>query len=91
MKEICKTFVTIVAFVMFLTFAGFVGKCEVEYTRKGIVTNVCNNIVTIEDEYGKEWEIEDNGYNVNDEVTMTIHTNYTNKISDDIIKKVVDK
>lgn len=88
MKELCKTLVTILAFVIILVFAGFVGNEEVKYTRKGIVTEVDNNIVTIEDEFGEVWVIEDDSYHVDDKVTMRIHTNYTKEICDDIIEKV---
>lgn len=88
MNNFRKMFVTVVMFALFILCACFVGNIETRYTRKGIVTNVCNNVVTIEDEFGEVWLIEDDTYNVNDKVTMRINTNHTNEIHDDFIEKV---
>jgi hypothetical protein len=37
---------------------------------------------------GNEWSIESDGYAVGDKVTVKFHTNYTDNVEDDIVKKI---
>lgn len=46
-----------------------------------------NEVVFVTDD-GNEWSIEDDGYAVGDKVTVKFHTNYTDNVEDDIVKKI---
>ena len=46
-----------------------------------------NEVVFVTDD-GNEWSIEDDGYTVGDKVTVKFHTNYTDNVEDDIVKKI---
>ena len=62
------------------------------YTRQGVVVDVDNGLVTVEDMGGHLWDAYADGLNIGDNVDLKMHTNYTDKYScDDIIKDVVKK
>ena len=46
-----------------------------------------NEVVFVTDD-GNEWSIKDDGYTVGDKVTVKFHTNYTDNVEDDIVKKI---
>lgn len=60
---------------------------ETHYTRKAIVTNIVNNVVTVVDATDNEWQFEKEGFSINDEVELYMNTMNTNSnIYDDVIE-----
>jgi hypothetical protein len=62
------------------------------YHRAGVVSEVNQNEISIDDDDGNVWvwELENGDYfSVGDKVDLTMDTNETSTIYDDIIKKVV--
>ena len=62
---------------------------ETHYTREATVIDVTDNIITVVDKYDHTWSFEGNGFNVDDEVKLTIDTMHTDSsIYDDEIENV---
>ena len=86
-KNIVEGF--IIAFC-FLIIPGIAGTLESRYNYNGIITEVNGAEILIEDTTGNVWEIEQEGYQVGDEVRVTFDTQHTdNTRQDDTIIKVI--
>ena len=67
----------------------FCSKVETTYNREATVTNVSNEIVTVIDESGNEWNFVGNNFSTGDKVKLVMDNNHTNTIKDDVIKNVI--
>lgn len=80
------------AVIMFFVVIGLVGNIETHYTREAKVVSVSNGVATFECSCGYLWDWElENGesFRKGDDVTLVMHTNYTdNTITDDVIEKI---
>lgn len=87
-KNFCKKFF---AMVMIITIFCGCSWYENHYNKKATVISVYENIVTVKDDQGEEWEFEDNEkrYIKDDVVIMTMNSMGTiDNIYDDKIEKV---
>lgn len=90
-----KTFITnlipvLACFIMFTIILSIVSYTEQHYSRTGIITGIDNDIITITDTTGNEWQYEAKGYEEGQEVTLKMYTNTTdNIIKDDVITKII--
>jgi hypothetical protein len=66
---------------------GLICGCESTYTRKVIVLENNNGIVTTVDNRGYIWEYKGSA-TIGDRVTLVMYDNHTSKITDDIVKGV---
>jgi hypothetical protein len=67
---------------------------ETHYIRKATVINVTDNIVTVVDKHNNTWSFKGDGFNVDDEVKLTMDTMHTDSnIFDDEIEdaKIINK
>lgn len=67
---------------------------ETHYTREATVVEVTDNIITVIDKSDHTWSFEGDGFNVDDEVKLTIDTMHTDSnIFDDKIEdvKIINK
>ena len=69
------------------TVLGLMWGWESTYTRKVVVLENNNGIVTTVDNNGYIWEYKGSA-TVGDSVTLVMHDNHTSKITDDIVKGV---
>ena len=86
-KNILETILIIFLFIGMLCICSFI---ETNYSRKGIVIDITNNLVSVKDEAGNIWNFKsaDMDLEINDEVKLMMNTNNTdNNIYDDIVKK----
>lgn len=67
----------------------FCSKVETTYNRKATVININNEIVTVIDESGNEWDFIGNNFSIGDKVKLVMDNNHTNTIRDDVIKNVI--
>lgn len=96
-RKIKEFFTQVFVAILFLVILCGCSWYETHYDRKATVVSTYNNIVTVKDEHGEEWEFEDNEkqYHKNDIVKLTMNSMGTiENIYDDRIenvKKIVDK
>ena len=67
---------------------------ETHYTREATVIDVTDNIVTVVDKCNNTWSFKEDGFNVDDEVKLTMDTMHTDSnIFDDKIEdvKIINK
>ena len=67
---------------------------ETHYTREATVIDVTDNIVTVVDKCNNTWSFKGDGFNVDDEVKLTMDTMHTDSnIFDDKIEdvKIINK
>lgn len=79
---------TIAALLLVTICFCFCSYAETHYTRKGIVVEIKDNLVTVEDECGYLWDFEDDGYCIGDRVKLIMDTNHTD--SDIFDDKIID-
>lgn len=85
MKNIITT-LAIVSITVVTLFTTMYIECH--YTKEGIVTDIQDSIITIEDSKGQQWEIVGKSFELDQKVTMIMHTNHTDSRQDDIVKEV---
>ena len=62
---------------------------QTHYERQAKVVSISNDIITVIDNVNYLWEFQGEGYHINDNVILHMHTNNTdNNIYDDIIERV---
>lgn len=71
-------------FVILMALVASLSKTPVDYTKTAVVTEV-NNIVTVVDKDGEEWQFEGDGFEEGDTVILLIDDNDTETKYDDII------
>jgi hypothetical protein len=67
----------------------FCSEVETTYNRKATVTNINNEIVTVVDESGNEWDFVGNSFSIGDKVKLVMDDNHTHTIEDDVIKNII--
>lgn len=89
MRKIINCVLGCVVLAVLIILSGVVGHIETHYTREGVVTEVNNNIVTVCDAQGNEWEFMGEGYSQGQEVCLTMYNaNTDSNIYDDEVVKV---
>ena len=63
-------------------------RSEPYYTRKVTIVEVQNQEIVVEDGQGHQWCFGGKEYEVDQEITIVMHNNYTDSIYDDKIVKV---
>lgn len=78
----------VIFFGLFVLPSGIVGNIETHYTLNGVVTEIKNDIVTIEDKNGNEWEFESSDFTIGQNVKMTMFNGCTDNTNrdDEIVK-----
>lgn len=81
---------TVLGIVVLVGMLVGVGTMETHYIRKGNITDITNNVITITDTVGHVWEYETTEeYHIGDDVKMVMDNNTTDTIiTDDIIIKL---
>lgn len=75
--------------IALMAILGRAGYWDCHYYRYGIVTNVKNGVVTIEDKRGNAWEYNSTGFSKGDSVKLLMYTNHTNDtMFDDEIENI---
>ena len=85
-KEKISFFVALILFVLVLILCNYIETTDI---KKATVTKVENEIVTLIDEDGEEWQVAFDNFLVGDNVEITINNNHSDKdFSDDKITKI---
>ena len=87
LKDKVKLIAFLIAFVIMFVFASWI---DTHYTRKDcVVVGYVEDVVTVEDSCGYEWQYIGEGYEIGDVVDLVMYTNHTdNYIYDDEIVEV---
>lgn len=91
MVQRIKDFVlgSVLVLALFIIPSGIGGNIETHYKLNAVVTEINNDIVTVEDKNGNEWEFIGTDFEIGQNVKMTMFNHYTdNTIEDDEIIKV---
>lgn len=93
MKKIINTMVRLIAVVAVIFIMGKMEySIEHHYTRKDCeVVKINGYEVIVEDNIGRLWEFEGEGYTVGDRVDVKMYDNMTDTIKDDVIVDVTIK
>lgn len=74
--------------IIFMICLAFCSRIERTYTRKGVVTQIDDKSIIIEDTKGNEWKV--TTFSIGDKVKLVMDNNLTdNNIEDDIIKDII--
>ena len=90
-REIVKNITLIMIVIVMFCWCSWY---ETHYTREAIVIDVTDNIITVIDTCNYTWSFYGDGFNVNDEVKLTMDTMNTNfNVFDDVVKdvKIINK
>ena len=73
--------------MMIISLMGIVGYAETHYNRQGIIIDIIDNTIVIEDKSGNLWGFEGPDYSIGQEVEMEMYTNATdnNTMDDEVI------
>lgn len=83
-----KNILIIIMAMILLIIVIIVLKSEPYYTRKVTIIEVQNQEIVVEDGQGHQWCFGGEEYEVDQEITIIMHNNYTDSIYDDKIVKV---
>ena len=61
--------------------------CSVYFANAEVVEVTETDVIFVTDD-GNEWAINGNGYEVGDKITVKMHTNYTENITDDRVLNI---
>lgn len=76
----------------FVVALGFCSKVQTQYKTEATVVEYYEDLVTVEDKWGNASQFIGDGYEVGDELVLTMHTNYTDfDVTDDMIIKAKKK
>lgn len=88
MKKIINFIEGFLVFSLLVFSAGAIGTFETRYSHDGIVTEINNNVITIEDTTGNLWDFTGEGFALGDKVHVTFDSQHTDntRIDDKIVK-----
>ena len=88
MKKILNGMLGMLVIVGFVVLVGIAGYIETHYTMECEVVKIEGNVITLEDEVGYLWEVEDENLEMNKTYKVEFSTNDTTDRTDDKITKV---
>ena len=93
-QKVLGTIAFIIGFAIFMLIVGRVGYWDLHYEMDCKVVEITDNVITLEDNTGNLWEVEDINLELGETYTVVFFNNNTcTRIDDEIkeIKNVVDK
>ena len=83
-----KTICACVGICAVMFACGVLGTLEHTYTRAGEVIAYDEFTVTVQDDAGHQWKVESTDFLIGERVTLSMHTNCTDYIADDIVEDI---
>ena len=87
-NHIIKPIVIMLIFAIIGMFCSIKDYQNNHYIKEATVNKVTESLITVTDEDGNIWEFFGDGFNVNDTITLSLATQGTADIKDDVIEKV---
>lgn len=78
----------VIASVLFLGLPTVASSYETHYSKSGVIINVDENKVSVQDSLGNVWVFNGTGFNTGDRVKMTLFNNGTESIKDDKVTNI---